>query len=111
VCVCVSHRVHSFLEHWGLINYKVNPDLFPVVAPAINQNPTAMAKEIVDFSRSKPKAKVRRVPAENSDIGGSGAFVLRPNIYAGGAKVLHAHRVYCRLWDHTDVSGTCCIGD
>eukprot|EP01132_Coremiostelium_polycephalum_P000488 gene488-616_t len=42
--VCSIMRVHSFLEHWGLINYFVNPDgggYVPLPSPQIQQVPSA----------------------------------------------------------------------
>jgi len=72
--VCAILRVHSFLEHWGLINYRVNPDLFPVPAPKI---PTAedtaqVIDTVVKFNREKPTINPN--------------LALRRNIFAGGAR-------------------------
>lgn len=49
--VCAICRVHSFLEHWGLINYRVNPDMFPVPAPSVPKDAQAMLKDLVRFSK------------------------------------------------------------
>ena len=36
--MCAILRVHQFLEHWGLINYNINPDIFPVPLPRAMQD-------------------------------------------------------------------------
>jgi len=105
--VCAILRVHAFLEHWGLINYKINPDLFPVIAPALTPSPSAMAKEILDLSRSKPSRpiipKARRHSSElqmqqHDNIAGSAPMILRPNLYAGGSRpTCHTCKADCAI--------------
>eukprot|EP00011_Vannellida_sp_DIVA3-517-6-12_P005024 CAMPEP_0114609804 /NCGR_PEP_ID=MMETSP0168-20121206/3274_1 /TAXON_ID=95228 ORGANISM="Vannella sp., Strain DIVA3 517/6/12" /NCGR_SAMPLE_ID=MMETSP0168 /ASSEMBLY_ACC=CAM_ASM_000044 /LENGTH=834 /DNA_ID=CAMNT_0001820727 /DNA_START=82 /DNA_END=2583 /DNA_ORIENTATION=+ len=49
--VCAICRVHAFLEHWGLINYRVNPDMFPVPAPSVPKDAQAALRDLVRFTK------------------------------------------------------------
>jgi SWI/SNF related-matrix-associated actin-dependent regulator of chromatin subfamily C len=54
--------VHSFLEHWGLINFMVNPDInAPIpVAPSplssISSDTTALAQQMIKLDTPQPEA-------------------------------------------------------
>eukprot|EP00172_Hildenbrandia_rubra_P002174 Plantae.Rhodophyta-Hildenbrandia_rubra.ctg28620.p1 GENE.Plantae.Rhodophyta-Hildenbrandia_rubra.ctg28620~~Plantae.Rhodophyta-Hildenbrandia_rubra.ctg28620.p1 ORF type:complete len:1416 (+),score=397.67 Plantae.Rhodophyta-Hildenbrandia_rubra.ctg28620:1150-5397(+) len=69
--VCAILRVHSFLEHWGLINYGVSPSLRPAAMPLARTHAwrttpvtvsdvkpkTTAVPRILFFDESQPKRK------------------------------------------------------
>eukprot|EP01133_Synstelium_polycarpum_P017530 gene17530-20919_t len=83
--VCAIMRVHAFLDHWGLINYFVNPDggaCIPAPAPPKEEPPAktdimSPKEGLTSPGLMSPKeetAKSKQVPASSS-------LDLRNNIY------------------------------
>lgn len=74
--VCAILRIHSFLEHWGLINYRVNADFFPVPAPVPSSLYTP-AKLLQYFIKN-----------DSSNASQNTSQLLRKNIFSGKVRVV-----------------------
>eukprot|EP01103_Thecamoeba_quadrilineata_P001682 TRINITY_DN1152_c0_g1_i2.p1 TRINITY_DN1152_c0_g1~~TRINITY_DN1152_c0_g1_i2.p1 ORF type:complete len:489 (-),score=90.79 TRINITY_DN1152_c0_g1_i2:88-1554(-) len=66
--VCAIMRVHSFLEHWGLINFQVNPSIFPMPTPSSFLENLEPIQSVYHFNDSN-------TPPQNSNLS------LRRNVY------------------------------
>lgn len=76
--VCSILRVHSFLEHWGLINFNVNPDISTLELSSLLSPPHTIS------STSDPNTNVieQMIHFEDKPIENNPNLQLRKNIFA-----------------------------